>query len=165
MEPAEEIEQAKQRIITLEKQLALWQKGALDTLTPEQPAMSLFKQQVETLTFHLLKEKQRNQELVKQIGENSDHFNQAEVEYKNQIAELTKNLESAVSNIEYLESEIYKKSSELKRAEHLIKTNPKKAPSEKFQSQVCASKGSFMQQPDHLTLVTCLKRNGSVTSS
>jgi predicted RNase H-like nuclease (RuvC/YqgF family) len=66
MDIAESLEKATQRIIALEQELGEWQKTALDKVPPSQLSDRITKQQIETLTFHILKARQQIDDLNKQ---------------------------------------------------------------------------------------------------
>ncbi len=88
MNPEQELIKANQRIIQLETELAQWQHGAIDKLTPEQLATNVLREQAETLTYHLLKAT-------------------ADLEKKNQIlSEKDSDLENAKKTIEYMDLQL-----------------------------------------------------------
>jgi hypothetical protein len=92
MDQQKELEQERARRITLEKELEFWLKGAIENLTPEQLAQAVQSQQVETLTYHLLKSRQQVDEL------------------KAQLSARVSELANAVENIKRLERDLDGKS-------------------------------------------------------
>jgi len=92
MDQQKELEQERARRITLEKELEFWLRGAIEKLTPQDLASAVQTQQVETLTYHLLKSRQQVEEL------------------KTQISGREKEIALAVENIKSLERELEMKS-------------------------------------------------------
>ena len=82
----------------LEEKLATWHNAALDKLTPEQVASTVQTEQIESLTFHLLRQRQTVADLT------------------GRLAAKEKELASAVENIESLEDELDAKNKELDKA-------------------------------------------------
>jgi chromosome segregation ATPase len=89
------LEQATNRIVILEQQLAQWQKSALTGLTPEQLAESAYRQQIETLTYHLIKCREQVDNLGEQLGQ-----------LKNAIDDEKKGKEQAFTEINNLHKEL-----------------------------------------------------------
>jgi sensor domain CHASE-containing protein len=97
MDQKEELEQERTRRIQLEQELANWHAEAAKSLTPEHLAATIQRQQIETLTYHLLLQRK----LV------------ADLEAK--ASAKDKDLSLAVGNIKSLESELSAKIKELER--------------------------------------------------
>jgi len=91
MDPGKELDEERARRIRLEQELANWHNNAIDRLTPEQLAMAVQAQQVESLTYHLLRCRNEIDEL------------------KKRVASREKELSDAVNNIKYLEGKLDEK--------------------------------------------------------
>ena len=104
MDPSKELEEERARRIKLENELAAWHDRALDKLTPEELAQTVQKQQLETLTYNLLKSQQRIREL--------------EVKLRSRDKESAR----AGENMESLEDELESKTREVAGLEKRIKS-------------------------------------------
>ena len=98
MDLRDELEKERARRMRLEEELAQWQNSAIQKLKPDEIAETIMRQQVETLTFHLLKQRQMTDELNAQLRAKE------------------KELALAVENIKSLEQELYAKEKEIGRA-------------------------------------------------
>jgi chromosome segregation ATPase len=95
MDAGEELEQERERIRKLEEELSFWQDRAIEKLTPEELASTVHAQQLESLTYHLLKCRQAISQL------------------KAEIKSKEKDVERAHETIESLEDELESKRGEL----------------------------------------------------
>ena len=95
MDVNKELEEERARRVKLEEELAAWHNRAIDKLAPDELALTIHTQQVESLTYHLLKCRQTLTELEKQL--------------KSKEADL----KSALDNIESLEDELDSKRKEI----------------------------------------------------
>ncbi|MBD3388607.1 MAG: hypothetical protein GF416_06020 [Candidatus Altiarchaeales archaeon] len=82
MDASKELEEERIRRIKLEEELSAWHQSAIDRLTPEQLAMTVQAQQMESLTFHLLKCRQQITELQKKLSEKERKIESAEAKAK-----------------------------------------------------------------------------------
>jgi|GEM_PF-5674653 len=101
MDHDKELSEANRRIAKLEQELAEWQTAAIETMEPEKLAENVLKQQVETLTFHLLKSAQdlenKNRSLSKARSDLTESkkqldYMQQQLETRQQIIEKLKQL-------------------------------------------------------------------------
>ncbi len=106
MDLTESLEKATKRILQLEQELAQWQNKELANMSAEELADNVYKQQIETLTFHLLKGRQQVEELTKRNLADGQEIHEALTE----ISNLHRELEIKAEIIDKL-----KKLSELKR--------------------------------------------------
>jgi hypothetical protein len=110
MDPKDELQQERERRKQLEKELEFWHNSQITKIEPEILAQAIQTQQIETLTYHLMKQRQ----LVSEID--------AKLKAKE------KELELAVENIKSLEQQLEEKS---KAAESVKRVpEPPKKPSE-----------------------------------
>jgi chromosome segregation ATPase len=97
MDFQEELERERARRIELERELEFWLKGAMEKLPPDKLALAVRDQQVQALTYHLLKSRQRIDELRKTLSDKES------------------DLKSAVNNIKSLEAELESKEASIER--------------------------------------------------
>jgi hypothetical protein len=98
MDLRDELNQERDRRKKAEEELAKWQIGAIQKLSPEEIAQTIQAQQMEALTYHLMKQKQAVDELT------------------GRMKAKEKELESAVINIKNLEEQVEGFSREAKKA-------------------------------------------------
>ncbi|MFH1055254.1 MAG: hypothetical protein V1744_04070 [Candidatus Altiarchaeota archaeon] len=106
-----EFEQERARRITLEDELAFWLKGAMEKLTPEELAMTVERQQVETLTYHLLKSRQTINDLNAKLSSKDKELTLA----AEKITRLEGDFESKKREVEGLSASLKVSESELEK--------------------------------------------------
>ena len=97
MDPKDELNEERARRTKAEEDLAAWQTGAIQKLAPEQIAAAIQTQQLQTLTYHLMKQKQAADEATgrlrateKELSEAVSHINSLEEELAAKDKELEK---------------------------------------------------------------------------
>jgi hypothetical protein len=95
MDAKDDFAQERERRIKVERELEFWHNKAIETVSPDQLAAAIQTQQIETLTYHLLKQKQR-----------ADGLDAA-------LRDKEAQLSAAVKNIESLEDELDERKREL----------------------------------------------------
>lgn len=97
MEPSDDSRDDLERLRKLEEELAFWHNKAIGSLRPETLAAAVNTQQLEALTYHLLKQKKNTDEAMAKL------------------AAKEKELALAVENIKTLENELDAKRRELEK--------------------------------------------------
>jgi hypothetical protein len=113
MDPMEELQKERERRIQLERELEFWHNSQITKIDPEILAQAIQTQQIETLTYHLMKQRQM-------VADAQAKLNAKE-----------KELELAVENIKNLERQIEDKSKAAepsKRAPEQPKKTPELTP-------------------------------------
>ena len=67
MDPEAELNLERERVRRLEEELAFWQNKAIGTIPPETLASVIQRQQMETLTYHLLKQRKMAEEAASKL--------------------------------------------------------------------------------------------------
>ncbi|MFH0862950.1 MAG: hypothetical protein V1875_07980 [Candidatus Altiarchaeota archaeon] len=98
MDPKDELNEERSRRIRAEEDLAAWQNGAIQKLSPEEIAQVIQTQQLQALTYHLMKQKQAADDAASRLRAKE------------------KELSEAVNNIRRLEEELDSKNKELEKA-------------------------------------------------
>ncbi len=94
MDPAKELEEEHKRRIQLEEQLAFWQEKGKEGLPPEQIALAINKQQLDSVTFQLVKCRRQIAELNSELKDRD-----------RRLKEFSEQVESLEDDIDLLRKE------------------------------------------------------------
>jgi hypothetical protein len=95
MDPRDELNEERKRRIQAEEELASWQNNAIQNLPPEQIAANIQRQQLEALTYNLMRQKQFVDDLSRKLQAKEKELTEAVANIKNlesQIEDLTEEL-------------------------------------------------------------------------
>ena len=100
MDAAVELKLERERRIKLEEELSLWHKQVLDELTPEERAVAVQTQQLEGLTYHLLRSQKALEAKQRELGEKDEKLREA-LGHITSLEEKIRSLEERNSEAEH----------------------------------------------------------------
>jgi chromosome segregation ATPase len=121
MDETEELRRERERVRKLEEELSSWHGGVIEKLTPEELASTVHTQQVESLTYHLLKLRQRISQLEAEIKSRED------------------DVEKAHETVESLEDELESKTVELQEVKAHTEPEREQASGQRISAAVLVS--------------------------